>query len=542
MELVYLWVEEYKNIKKQGFNFSPRFRCEFKDEYKKDKDGNEVLKDDCELIIEENEDYVSIFPENINITAIVGENGSGKTTIIESIVESIKEETHIDFKYLLVYKIGELKYISNIDLECSIKKENLYNNICTGVYKKDIDNGEIYQTHYYCSANLNFIESNKYEVSNILSVETGEGNTSFNLTTFMYFPIKIEIELKDSQDLIIQNINFISKDKDLVRKKFESLKKSDYYYHYLFINYLRKSGIDCKLEILDNRDKLKDELPDVLDETDFNKYFLKLKSKKVFYIASLKEEEKDIYLRKNGFWDFFYFDFIDEKNRRYNDLSHGEQMIFGQLLNIYFYSKSNDDLLFLFDEPETSLHSDWQKKYIEEVIILLERLDRKYHFLFSSHSAFLLSDLPKENVIFLEKDEQTGNCINATDKMKDFKTFGANIHTLLSHGFFMKDGLMGEFAKSKIERIKRFYDFTTKYKDRIFSKEKVYLRIEKYYKSNKKEFEHISSIIGEPFLQKVIKNYLDELEEIFDKENYKQKRLKKLVEEFGEDTLREYLK
>ena len=35
----------------------------------------------------------------------------------------------------------------------------------------------------------------------------------------------------------------------------------------------------------------------------------------------------------------------------------------------------------------------------------------------------------------------------------DFNTFGANIHTLLSHGFFMKDGLMGEFAKSKIDDV-----------------------------------------------------------------------------------------
>ncbi|WP_321312427.1 hypothetical protein [Halarcobacter sp.] len=34
MELVYLWVEDYKNIKKQGFNFSPRFEYE----YKKDED------------------------------------------------------------------------------------------------------------------------------------------------------------------------------------------------------------------------------------------------------------------------------------------------------------------------------------------------------------------------------------------------------------------------------------------------------------------------------------------------------------------------
>ena len=29
MELVYLWVDKYKNIDKQGFNFSPRFRCEY---------------------------------------------------------------------------------------------------------------------------------------------------------------------------------------------------------------------------------------------------------------------------------------------------------------------------------------------------------------------------------------------------------------------------------------------------------------------------------------------------------------------------------
>lgn len=71
MELIYLWVEEYKNIEKQGFNFSPRFRCEFKDEYEKyiDTDGEEKerLKNDCKLIIDEYKDYVSIFPDNINI-------------------------------------------------------------------------------------------------------------------------------------------------------------------------------------------------------------------------------------------------------------------------------------------------------------------------------------------------------------------------------------------------------------------------------------------------------------------------------------------
>ncbi len=73
MELIYLWVEEYKNIKNQGFNFSPRFMCHY------DKNKNE-------LKIEEKKDYVSIFPPNINVTALVGENGSGKSSIGELLI------------------------------------------------------------------------------------------------------------------------------------------------------------------------------------------------------------------------------------------------------------------------------------------------------------------------------------------------------------------------------------------------------------------------------------------------------------------------
>lgn len=73
MELVYLWVEDYKNIQKQGFNFSPRFRCKY----------DEASK---ELTIDENKDCLeNFFGENINVTAIVGENGSGKSSLLEKL-------------------------------------------------------------------------------------------------------------------------------------------------------------------------------------------------------------------------------------------------------------------------------------------------------------------------------------------------------------------------------------------------------------------------------------------------------------------------
>jgi len=57
MELVYLWIENYKNIKNEGFNFSPRFECEFKAEY----DEDEKLKDNCELIIRPKEHLKNFF-------------------------------------------------------------------------------------------------------------------------------------------------------------------------------------------------------------------------------------------------------------------------------------------------------------------------------------------------------------------------------------------------------------------------------------------------------------------------------------------------
>ncbi len=78
MELVYLWVNKYKNIKNQGFNFSTKFQCRFNAEY----DEKKQVKDVCILEINQT-NITSIFPEKINLTAIVGKNGSGKSSLLE---------------------------------------------------------------------------------------------------------------------------------------------------------------------------------------------------------------------------------------------------------------------------------------------------------------------------------------------------------------------------------------------------------------------------------------------------------------------------
>jgi len=118
MELVYLWVEDYKNIQKKGFNFSPRFRYEYDEKTNK-------------LTIDENKNYVSIFPGNINVTAIVGEKGSGKSSLFEVISKILTLNSSLEeFNYFYILNNGfkNTGYTNNIDIlnqEITIEKNIL---------------------------------------------------------------------------------------------------------------------------------------------------------------------------------------------------------------------------------------------------------------------------------------------------------------------------------------------------------------------------------------------------------------------------------
>ena len=71
---------------------------------------------------------------------------------------------------------------------------------------------------------------------------------------------------------------------------------------------------------------------------------------------------------------------------------------------------------------------------------------KHFNIIVVTHSPFILSDIPQDNVLFL-KDGKNDN------EVCDFKTFGANIHDLLRTSFFLENGLVGEFANNKIEEL-----------------------------------------------------------------------------------------
>lgn len=81
MELIYIWLKEYKNnvLKQEGLSLNEKYLIDV-EEY----DNN------LQFTVTENSNIYNIFSNNIikNVTAIVGNNGSGKTSLLESIYYS----------------------------------------------------------------------------------------------------------------------------------------------------------------------------------------------------------------------------------------------------------------------------------------------------------------------------------------------------------------------------------------------------------------------------------------------------------------------
>ena len=75
-----------------------------------------------------------------------------------------------------------------------------------------------------------------------------------------------------------------------------------------------------------------------------------------------------------------------------------------------------------------------------------------YQIILTSHSPFILSDLTRENVIYLTRNRKKGN-IEVIDNASKERTLAANIHTLFRDAYFMKDGLIGNYAQDKMNEV-----------------------------------------------------------------------------------------
>lgn len=137
--------------------------------------------------------------------------------------------------------------------------------------------------------------------------------------------------------------------------------------------------------------------------------------------------------------------------------SSGEMSFISMFARLYelFQDRSNllsEEIICFLDEAETALHPQWQLELVYLQIRFWENFSPKsrVHLIFASHSPILLSDIPLNNVVFLER---ANNSRNATVVSNTFPTFGGNVFDMYQHSFFLKNGFIGIFSKHIIDSL-----------------------------------------------------------------------------------------
>jgi len=113
-----------------------------------------------------------------------------------------------------------------------------------------------------------------------------------------------------------------------------------------------------------------------------------------------------------------------------NNISSGEYHLLISLIGIF--SKIKENSLVLIDEPEISLHPNWQMQYVT----FLKQVFSKYpscHFILTSHSHFIVSDLEGDSssVTSLRRNEEN----KLESKLITADTFGWSAEDILYNVF-----------------------------------------------------------------------------------------------------------
>lgn len=169
----------------------------------------------------------------------------------------------------------------------------------------------------------------------------------------------------------------------------------------------------------------------------------------------------------------------------------------------------------LMDEVELYYHPDLQRKFVKLLLdsITSMPLDNIYNINITlvTHSPFVLSDIPQSNILCLQKGES---------ESRQGQTLGANIVDLLNESFFLQ-GTIGDIAQSCINEVVEFYFMHRRYQESLRENENkqgwhINMGLAKKFEEWRSKFDYVTSIIGEEYLQKELREMFDELVDFYD--------------------------
>lgn len=662
MKLVYIWIESYQCLKNQGYLLNSDYKVEFDSIRKK-------------LKIQRNESLDSvIYGSNIAVTAIVGDNGVGKSTLMDAVrIMLFDQDERKKIKgFLLIEEQTQLylmrpeNYHIDDDIEYeimdNISKPEIFLNyrefgliyysdfLDVKYYKNEYDDGEsewLNVDGYYYTRNRSFFQINistswlikkcndkllnffhkDIERQLLFYNEMKDNRSSLPLKMPKQLSITLDpLEMKIFDEVLdqpLRNYTYKGRNHHDPEGNTDSyiiglLKTMENYYQKrdwstekyidveeilrwnIFVTYIynllskRKDDNENLNDYTEVDDGLKKEILFETYKADFSKYLQDLFSseiikqgsedyfdqyrgfysriKKVFQsqkagnfhikllIASdspyYREENLDIWTDKGEFLNTFLC--YENISQNVDFLKFSWQMSSGENSLFNIFARLNDALkkswdteaiILLLDELDSSFHPRWQQKIISYLTTFLGEVysEKKFQIIITTHSPVVLSDVPKDNVIFMEK--------SGSVKRGHEQTFAANISSLYYDSFFMETGSIGDISRNCIINLLKAIDYVEEnYKNEkinVSLKEKLQERFfEEQHKLNSSIREVKGNIIpklidsiGEP----IWKHKIDErLQELLPTENSEEDEIKTRIEKMrqrqGSESVKEFLR
>lgn len=255
--------------------------------------------------------------------------------------------------------------------------------------------------------------------------------------------------------------------------------------------------------------------------------------------------------------EYFFTDLIDflpppvffneisfTNGSKFNNLSSGQRQNIFTLNSIIYHLKNIDSISknklkgsrlksyttinLILDEIELYFHPQFQQNFIHELIKLLKSSKLEYveniNLIFLTHSPFILSDIPSNNILKLKN--------GIPQEYNKFEnTFGSNINDLLANDFFLGNGLIGNFAKDKIQDVIDYINYwDKKRKNQDFKDSELESKLS--WIESKQIAKKVIERIGEPYLQDKLNDMF--LEVFPDFKNEEIKRLKERIKQLEE--------
>ena len=289
--------------------------------------------------------------EILDVIVLAGVNGSGKTTILESIKDFFDNKS-IDFN--------------------DIEKSNVNSNIFFEEFEKEkiipfinIDSpNNIYKVFHMLGSYNSYVRENKGLYHQLAK--------RFNIPPkIIYVPANNSFEKVETETSTLsigyEFTNIINLDMMRDIPSYIATRR----------NYLATIEEDLTMKEITN--KVVNEINSIFDILELD---VKLKG--------FSKDEKTMPIFENSAGEEFDI----------NDLSSGEKQLFLRTLSIKMLEPKNS--IILIDEPELSLHPKWQQRIIE----VYKKIGENNQIIIATHSPHILGSISNENIFILYRDEK----------------------------------------------------------------------------------------------------------------------------------------